>query len=173
MEIEKILYIDLDGVIVNFSSCYNKITEDEQIKFNPNNNPPEKANRYDEIPYIFSRMEPYPEALKAIKVINESKKYEIFILSTSPWNNSTAWSDKLCWVKKYLVDTGLIKKKRLILSHSKFLNRGKFLIDDRKESNENYKFDEINKDIEGKLLHLHPKYGEYKTWDEVLDVLLR
>ena len=57
-------------------------------------------------------------------------KYDIYILSTAPWDNPSAWSDKLEWVKRYL---GEVCYKRLILSHHKNLNAGDYLIDDRKK----------------------------------------
>ncbi|NCG08090.1 MAG: 2-C-methyl-D-erythritol 4-phosphate cytidylyltransferase, partial [Verrucomicrobia bacterium] len=55
-------------------------------------------------------------------------RFDSYILSTAPWGNPTAWSDKLEWVKKHL---GEVAKKRLILSHNKQLNKGDYLIDDR------------------------------------------
>ena len=54
--------------------------------------------------------------------------FDTYILSTAPWENRTAWSDKLDWVKKHL---GTPAYKRLILSHHKNLNDGDYLIDDR------------------------------------------
>ena len=54
--------------------------------------------------------------------------FDTYILSTSPWNNDSAPTDKLRWVKKYL---GNVAYKRLILSHHKNLNIGDYLIDDR------------------------------------------
>ena len=56
---------------------------------------------------------------------------------TSPWENATASSDKLAWVKKYL---GKEAYKRLILSHHKHLNNGDYLIDDRDKHNGADKF---------------------------------
>lgn len=50
------------------------------------------------------------------------------MLSTAPWNNSSAWSDKLEWVKSYL---GPNASKRLTLTHHKHLNVGDYLVDDR------------------------------------------
>ena len=43
------------------------------------------------------------------------------------WNNPSAWSDKLNWVKQHL---GKRFEKRLILCHHKDLLRGDFLVDD-------------------------------------------
>ncbi len=56
--------------------------------------------------------------------------FEAYILSTAPWNNPSAWSDKPLWVQKYLGESA---RKRLILTHHKNLSRGDFLIDDRKK----------------------------------------
>ena len=65
----------------------------------------------------------------AIEAFNDlSKLFDVYILSTSPWDNDTAPGDKVRWVKKYLQPNAY---KRLILSHHKNLNIGDYLIDDR------------------------------------------
>lgn len=73
-------------------------------------------------------MDPIPGAVEAVDKLKE--KYDIYILSTAPWNNPSAWSDKLLWVKKYF---GVVFYKRLILSHHKNLciQPGAYLVDDR------------------------------------------
>ena len=71
-------------------------------------------------------MQPMKEAVESFNKL--SKIYDTYILSTAPWNNPIAWSDKLEWVKKHLGDAAY---KRLILSHHKNLNKGDYLIDDR------------------------------------------
>ena len=45
----KTLYIDMDGVLVDFKSAYSKLTAEERAKFNPGNLPDSKA-AYDEVP---------------------------------------------------------------------------------------------------------------------------
>ncbi len=82
--------------------------------------------RLDEVPDIFSKMSPVPGAIEAFEQLAEL--FDTYILSTAPWENPSAWSDKLLWVKKHL---GKSAYKRLILSHHKHLNRGDFIIDDR------------------------------------------
>ena len=67
-----------------------------------------------------------PGAIDAFKEL--SQRFDTYILSTAPWENPSAWSDKLLWVKEHL---GEIAYKRLILSHHKNLNRGDYLVDDR------------------------------------------
>ena len=115
--IKKILYIDMDGVIVDFVSAFPKVSK-ETLK--------EYVNDKDEIPNIFSLMEPMPDAIESVKFLAEH--FDVYILSTAPWDNPSAWTDKLNWIKKHLPEIGY---KRLILSHNKHLNQGDYLIDDR------------------------------------------
>ena len=58
--------------------------------------------RLDEVPGIFSLMDPMPGAIEAVHRLAE--KYDLFILSTAPWKNPSAWADKVSWVTKYLGD---------------------------------------------------------------------
>ena len=113
----EILYIDMDNVLVDFPSAFKKLNK-EKLK--------EYKGRLDEVPGIFSLMEPLKGAKEAFDVL--AAEYDTYILSTAPWENPSAWSDKLLWVKTHL---GNAAYKRLILSHHKNLNAGKFLIDDR------------------------------------------
>ena len=101
-------------------------------------------------------MEPMPGAVKAFKELSE--KFDTYILSTSPWANPSAWSDKLIWVKNYL---GPRANKRLILSHHKNLNAGDFLIDDRTKNGVN----------EFKGEHLHFGTPKFPDWNSVVDYL--
>ena len=114
---KKILYIDMDNVLVDFASAIP--TLDSQIQT-------EYEGRFDEVPGIFSKMEPMPGAIDAF--VRLATLFDTYILSTPPWLNASGWSDKVCWVQKHL---GVAAYKRLILSHYKNLNRGDFLVDDR------------------------------------------
>ncbi len=114
---QKILYIDLDNVLVDFESGIKRL-------------PPETVKEYsghlDDVPGIFSLMDPMPGAIEAFSEL--ATRFDTYILSTSPWENPSAWSDKLLWVKEHL---GAPAYKRLILTHHKNLNTGDFLVDDR------------------------------------------
>jgi len=144
---KKILYIDMDNVLVDFPSAFDKL--DDEIK-------KQYENNMDEIPNIFSMMEPLVGAIEAYQIL--SKKFDTYILSTAPWDNPTAWSDKLLWVQKYLGDYA---HKRLIISHNKHLNRGDFLIDDRLKNG-------VDK-FQGE--HIHFGQGKFQNWDDVLEYL--
>jgi len=113
----KILYFDMDNVLVDFQSAFKHFSTEILAEY---------ENNKDDIPGLFSKMEPMPGALEAYQYL--VKKYDTYILSTAPWNNPSAWVDKLHWVKNYLGEPAY---KRLILSHNKHLNAGDYLIDDR------------------------------------------
>jgi len=118
---KKILYFDMDNVLVNFQSGIDQLSE-ETLK--------EYEGRLDEVPGIFSLMKPLSGAVEAVKLL--SQYFDVYILSTAPWKNPSAWSDKAEWVHKYFGDEkDSIFYKRLIISHHKNLNKGDFLVDDR------------------------------------------
>ena len=114
---KKIVYVDMDNVLVDFRSGINRLSPAELSGY---------EGRYDEVPLIFSKMDPMKDAIESYARLCD--KFDTYILSTSPWENPTALNDKLEWVKRYL---GRYAYKRLILSHNKHLNHGDYLIDDR------------------------------------------
>lgn len=114
---KQVVFVDMDNVLVNFQSGIDKISAEEKEQY---------KGDLDDVPGIFSLMEPYEGAIEAYEWLN--KNFDTYILSTAPWDNPSAWTDKLLWVKKYLPEAAY---KRLILSHNKHLTHGDFLIDDR------------------------------------------
>jgi 5'-nucleotidase len=114
---KKILYVDMDNVLVDFKSGIARLDKETIDHFD---------GRLDDVPGIFALMDPMPGAVESYKQLTE--RFDTYILSTSPWANPTAWYDKLNWVKKHL---GQHAYKRLILTHHKHLNKGHYLIDDR------------------------------------------
>lgn len=117
---KKIVYVDMDNVLVDFKSGMERVGDDllEKYGYDP-----------DDIPGIFELMDPIPDAIKSYALLAEN--FDTYILSTAPWNNPTAWRHKVEWVRKHL---GEYNYKRLIISHNKHLNKGHYLIDDRKKN---------------------------------------
>jgi 5'(3')-deoxyribonucleotidase len=113
----KRIFIDMDNVLVDFQSGLDHVSEETKATY---------AGRLDEIPGLFAKMKPMPGAIEAVHELQ--KHYDLFILSTAPWKNPSAWSDKVEWVTKYLDD---VFHKRLIITHHKDLCQGDYLIDDR------------------------------------------
>ena len=145
------VYIDMDNVLVDFQSGIDKLDEATRRKY---------AGKLDEVPSIFSKMEPMDGAIKAFEAIAD--EHDVFILSTAPWGNPSAWSDKLNWVKEHL---GPPARKRLILSHHKYLVQGDVLIDDRRKRGAGA--------FSGRHIHFGHDHEtneahEFPTWESVL-----
>jgi 5'(3')-deoxyribonucleotidase len=117
MEHKKRVFVDMDNVLVDFESGLTQVSEDVKKEY---------EGRLDEIPGLFGMMKPMPSAIEAMHELQ--KHYDLFILSTAPWKNPSAWSDKVKWVTEYLDD---VFHKRMVITHRKDLCQGDYLIDDR------------------------------------------
>lgn len=144
---KKIVYLDMDGVIVDFESGINALNDQDKLEY---------KGKYAKCPGVFSKMKPIEGALEAVGVL--SSQYDVYILSSPGWGNASAWADKYNWVVEYLP----AMEKRLILSSQKHLNTGDFLVDDR-IANGTDKF-------EGEFIHFGT--GDYQTWNDVLNYLV-
>lgn len=146
----KLLFIDLDGVVADFVSAMNT-------------HPKKEISPYDEhpdtIPHIFRDLKPIKGAIKGVNILLDATNYNVYFLSTAPWDNPSAWTDKRLWIEEQF---GEKINRRLILTHRKDLVKGDILIDDRPNNGA--------KDFEGELI----KFGstEYPNWNAVLDYLL-
>jgi 5'(3')-deoxyribonucleotidase len=148
--LKKILHIDLDGVIADFISAMHS---------HPLREIPPYDEHPDTIPHIFRNLQPIESAVTAVQKLLNSNKYEIYFLSTAPWNNSSSWTYKLLWLEEQFGD---VVNRKLILTHRKDLIKGDILIDDRPNNGAD-KF-------QGEWI----QYGseKYPNWNEILNYLL-
>ncbi len=124
---KKILYFDMDNVLVDFPSAFEHLPAEVVDGYRDSDG---KVKDIDEHPGIFALMQPLPGAVDAFHEL--SQHFDVYILSTAPWKNPSAWSDKVEWVHKHFgLSEETVAHKRLIMSHNKHLNRGHYLIDDR------------------------------------------
>ena len=145
---KKIIYFDMDNVLVNFQSGLDQLPEEVLHQYD---------GQLDNIPSVFSLMKPLDGAIEAFTTL--ASAYDNYILSTAPWGNLSAWSDKAAWVQTHLGD---LAKKRLILSHNKNLNIGDYLIDDRTANGAGQ--------FRGE--HIHFGGEKFPNWESVLDYLM-
>lgn len=147
---KKLLYIDLDGVIADFISAMHS---------HPLREIPPYDEHPDTIPNIFRNLKPIEGAIASVNQLLESEKYEVYFLSTAPWNNPSAWTDKRLWLEEQFGD---VINRKLILTHRKDLIRGDILIDDRPNNGAD-KF-------QGQWIQFGNE--EFSNWNSIVSLLL-
>lgn len=140
MNDKKIVYFDLDGVLANYAA-----------------KPSYKENKDIPMKGFFESLDPIEGAIEAFKVLSEY--YDCLFLTTAPWSNIHALSEKRIWVEKHLGDYAF---KRLITTHRKDLAIGDYLIDDRT----------VNGVDKFKGEHIHFGSEKFPDWDSVLFYLI-
>ncbi len=83
---KKVLYVDMDNVLVDFPSGIARLSTEDRQTYEAD---------LDEAPGIFALMDPIDGAIDAYKKL--AQVFDTYILSTAPWKNPSAWSDKLMW----------------------------------------------------------------------------
>lgn len=142
----------MDGVLVDFITHIENVMRD-----NPHLNE-EYLGREDEIPNIFRNAPPIVGAIEAVKKLEDSGKYDLYIATTAPWENPSAAMDKRLWIVEYF---GELFKKRMAITHLKNMLIGDYLIDDR------------TKNGAGEFTGTHIHFGNNGIgWKEVLEILL-
>lgn len=146
----KRVYVDLDGVLVDLiGQMHLELAESTQEFEDP-------IDLIDHSETIFRNAQPIAGAIDAIRELE--KHYDVYILSTAPWNNVHAWTQKRLWVDQYLPSM----HKKLILTHHKNLVKGDYLIDDRLKNGA--------AEFEGE--HIHIFESKFPTWESVLQYLI-
>lgn len=88
---KKILYIDMDNVLVDFQSGLDQIDGEKLEEF---------KGHEDDIPDLFAKMKPMPGAIEAFNYL--AHHLNTYILTTALWKNPTAITDKKNWALRYL-----------------------------------------------------------------------
>jgi 5'-nucleotidase len=151
---KKIVYIDMDGTLVDFIGHFDAIVQSGGQVSDP----------LDADLEVFANAKPMAGAISAVDVLTQH--YDLHILTTSPWDNPAAPSQKLAWIKQHFGDSpGTAFYKKVTISHNKHLNVGDYLIDDN-----------LHPNFTGTQLHfgMH-KDGtakDFPDWQSVVDFLL-
>ena len=132
------IFLDMDGVLANFEKAAAQILD---------------VKRPDEV-LDFSTFEPMPGAIDAVEKII-AMGHDVFIATTPPWNNPSAWGQKRDWVEEHLPQL----KRKMFLTHRKDLLKGDILVDDSTYRGQY--------DFEGTFMH----FGKHFDWDMVVNTI--
>lgn len=133
----------MDGVLCDYAGYCNE-----------NNLDPHDT---DDVMGLFLNLKPIPGAIDGFRKLMEH--YDVYVLSTAPWENEFALSEKNAWIKEYLPEA----YKRVIYSHHKHLCAGDYLIDDRLKNG--------SEKFTGELIHFGT--DKYPDWNSVLKYLIK
>jgi 5'(3')-deoxyribonucleotidase len=150
---KKIIYIDLDGVLVDLEGWIRSKYGDQYVA------EVGLGNLIDRDRHAFLLAPPIEGAVEAFQRLAGDPRFDVYLLSTAPWHNVEAWKAKRVWVEEHL---GKLAKKRLILTHHKNLMRGDILIDDRDKNGA--------AEFEGEVI----KFGTepFEDWTKVLNHII-
>lgn len=143
-----IIYIDMDGVVANFPKKWKETYGTELDLYQI---PPTPDGFYRDLELIDGAFEAVTEL---------SKYFDVYFLSTAEWNNLSSWVDKRVWIEEKF---GELAYKRLILSHNKSLNIGKYLIDDRAIN--------TNEGFTGEFIHFGS--SQFPDWNSVVEYIFK
>jgi 5'(3')-deoxyribonucleotidase len=124
-----IIYIDMDGVLCNYSKNRKKYQESKPEIIYP-------QSQYG----FFLELEPIEGSIEAF--LRLSNIHDVWILTAPSVENPMSYAEKNYWVRKYL---GAKYTKKLIMCPNKSLLKGDYLIDDNEWTN-------WQGDFEGELL---------------------
>jgi 5'-nucleotidase len=146
----KIIYVDLDGVVADFEKGRKK---------HPLSTITPYIGRPDKLPGVYEDLEPIVDSIESVNMLLKHKDFDVYFLSTAPWDNPEAWMHKRLWVAKYFNEK--LIRKRLILCHHKQLLIGDYLIDDRR----------FNGASEFKGEWLHFGSAQFPDWKHILNYI--
>src|ERR1035438_3349553 len=138
----KRVFVDMDGVLVNFrSAAIKRLTEEPKTQF-----PQSEYGFFIDLP-------PIEGAIEAYKRLD--LHYDVRILTRPSPRNLGCYSEKAFWVRKHL---GYDAQEKMILSCDKSVVIGHYLIDDTTNAKQ--------EQFEGTLIRFGSE--QYPNWESVL-----
>jgi 5'(3')-deoxyribonucleotidase len=124
MENKKVVYVDMDGVLVDYYNAHKA-----EIARNPKQPYPQGKWGF------FLTLKPLPGAIEAYKLLEEH--FDVCILTKPSHKNVNCYTEKAQWIWDYL---GIDALEKAVFSCDKARAIGDYLIDDQLNANqENFK----------------------------------
>lgn len=146
MSEKRIVYVDMDDVLCDYSAAHRRERNAQpEIEF------PQSVAGF------FANLDPINGAIEAVNELRD--QFNLFVLSAPSTRNPQSYAEKRIWIESHF-DYEFTKK--LILSPDKGLFRGDFLIDDHASGRGQERF-------AGELLHFGtPRFPD---WTKVVEYL--
>ena len=145
---KKIIYIDIDDTLADWSSAMEKTK-----KLNPTMSFPQAEYGF------YSGLIPIEGSIDAVKWLLNSTFFDPFILTAPSVMNPMSYTEKRVWVERYL---GMEMVEKLIISPNKSLLKGDYLIDDNTSGRGQEGF-------EGSIIQFGST--DFPHWQSVIDKL--
>lgn len=143
---KKRVYVDLDGVLADFITAFNKEKE-----LNPEQPYPQSQYGF------FMNLEPIKDSIESFKMLEEY--FDMWILTRPSVQNPLCYTEKAIWVKEKL---GIDIQRKTIMSCDKSLLKGDFLIDDTTDYGQ--------PEFEGEFIQFGTE--SFPNWKTVVDYLM-
>ena len=131
---KKRLFVDMDNTLVDFNGGMSRVPKEisDKLPYNYEWDMP----AYDGMIGYFASLYPMEGGIETLRALDASGLYDVYILTSSPWENPSAAKEKLEWIRKYFGSekTDMLFKRVIICHHKDFL-KGDILIDDRMDKN--------------------------------------
>lgn len=128
MKVKKVLYLDLDGVCIDFHQAVRNIDPHADFSYGGANEE-EKKRGFKKFavdnPQLFETAPLMEGAKEAFEKLTEY--FDVYFLSTPVWDAPSSYTAKAISIKE---NFGELAFQRLILSHHKHLCHGAILVDD-------------------------------------------
>ena len=145
---KKILYIDLDNTICDFSGSPRLKDWQEKAR-----NPAAmwEAN-------FFEDLLPLPGAMAGVRELLDSGLYDVWVLTQPVANSPRSYGEKAAWVLKYLPEL----KDKIVMTQNKLLCIGDILIDD----------DERWEGFSGEFIYFNRSAHPFSVWQAIVTDLI-
>ena len=95
----------MDGVIADFKKGKESHPLSGQTPY---------IGRPDRLPGLYEDLPPIEGAIEAVNVLLDLDHFDVYFLSTAPWDNPEAWMHKRLWIDQHFETKKNLRKQELL-----------------------------------------------------------